>query len=67
MIDSLVKDFDSLPKLWRNNLIDCIQIEESQVCISVETGLGHPGHIFSGSSRSDPVYNLSGSDPDWIT
>ena len=35
--------------------------------ISVETGSGHPGHIFSGSSGSDPVYNLSGSDPDWIT
>ena len=34
---------------------------------SVETGSGHPGHIFSGSSGSDPVYNLSGSDPDWIT
>ena len=32
--------------------------------LSVETGSGHPGHIFSGS---DPVYNLSGSDPDWIT
>ena len=32
--------------------------------ISVETGPGHPGHIFSGS---DPVYRLSGSDPDWIT
>ena len=37
------------------------------VSISVETGSGHPGHIFSGSSGSDPVYNLSGSDPDWIT
>ena len=34
---------------------------------SVETGSGHPGHIFSGSSGSNPVYNLSGSDPDWIT
>ena len=34
---------------------------------SVETGSGHPGHIFSGSSGSDPVYNLSGSDPDWVT
>ena len=34
---------------------------------SVETGSGHPGHIFSGSSGSDPVYKLSGSDPDWIT
>ena len=34
---------------------------------SVETGSGHPGHIFSGSSGSDPVYNLSGFDPDWIT
>ena len=31
MIDRLVKDFDSLPKLY---LIDCIQIEESQVCIT---------------------------------
>ena len=34
---------------------------------SVETGSGHPGkpgNIFSGS---DPVYKLSGSDPDWIT
>ena len=38
----------------------------STVQISVETELGHPGHIFSGSSWSDPVYNLSGSDPDWI-
>ena len=40
------------------------------VSISVETGSGHPGqpgHIFSGSSGSDPVYKLSGSDPDWIT
>ena len=37
------------------------------VFVSVETGSGHPGHIFSGSSGSDPVYNLSGSDPDWIT
>ena len=34
---------------------------------SVETGSGQPGHIFSGSSRSDPVYKLSGSYPDWIT
>ena len=40
------------------------------ICVSVETGSGHPGqpgHIFSGSSGSDPVYKLSGSDPDWIT
>ena len=29
---------------------------------NVETGSGHPGHIFSGSSGSDPVYKLSGSD-----
>ena len=33
----------------------------------VETGSGHPGHpghILSGSSGSDPVYKLSGSDLD---
>ena len=30
----------------------------------VETGSGHPGHILSGSSGSDPLYKLSGSDPD---
>ena len=30
----------------------------------VETGSGHPGHIFSGSSGSDPLYKISGSDPD---
>ena len=35
MIDSLVKDFDSLPKLWRNNLTDYIQMEESQVCTAL--------------------------------
>ena len=37
------------------------------MCIRVETGsghLGHPGHILSGSSVSDPLYKLSGSDPD---
>jgi len=28
---------------------------------------GQPGHILSGSSGSDPVQKLSGSDPDWIT
>ena len=44
-----------------------IGIGNTKVQISVETGSGHPGHIFSGSSGSDPVYNLSGSDPDWIT
>ena len=43
------------------------QLNNLMVLISVETGSGHPGHIFSGSSGSDPVYNLSGSDPDWIT
>ena len=36
----------------------------------VETGSGHPGHpgqpghILSGSSGSDPLYKISGSDPD---
>ena len=37
------------------------------LCIRVETGSGHPGqlcHLLSGSSRSDPVYKISGSDPD---
>ena len=43
------------------------------VCIRVEAGLGHPGHpghpghsghILSESSGSDPLYKLSGSDPD---
>ena len=39
--------------------------------IRVETGSGHPDylgqvdHIFSGSSGSDLVYKLSGSDPDY--
>ena len=42
----------------------CCDHEIYKVLYSVETGSGHPGHIFSGS---DPVYNLSGSDPDWIT
>ena len=40
------------------------------ILVSVETGSGlpgQPGHIFSGSSGSDSVYKLSGSDPDWIT
>ena len=40
--------------------------------VSVGTRSGHPGppgHILSGSSRFDPVYEISGSDPDilyWI-
>ena len=40
------------------------------ICDRVETGSGHlgyrgqPGHVLSGSSRSDPVYKISGSDPD---
>ena len=32
--------------------------------VRVKTGSGHPGHIFSGSSGSDPLYKISGSDPD---
>ena len=43
-----------------------VAILSSYVCI---TGLklGHPcqpGHILSGSSRPDPLYKISGSDPD---
>ena len=30
----------------------------------IETGSGHLGHGLSGSSGSDPVYKISGSDPD---
>ena len=33
----------------------------------VETGSGQPGHIFAGLPRSNPLYKISGSDPDWIT
>ena len=52
----------------RGDLIETYKILNGYYDInSVETGSGHPGHIFSGSSGSDPVYNLSGSDPDWIT
>ena len=32
----------------------------------VETGSGHPGHVLARSSGSDPLYKISGSDPDWI-
>ena len=42
-------------------------VKLNTVYIRVETGSGHPGHpghIFSGSSRSDPDYKISGSDPD---
>ena len=28
--------------------------------------LGQLGHFVAGSSGSDPLYKLSGSDPDWI-
>ena len=31
--------------------------------IKVETGLSHLGQRGSGSSRFDPVYRISGSDP----
>ena len=40
--------------------------------IRVETGSGYPGHlgqpchVLSGSSGSDPVYKISGSDPDSV-
>ena len=33
----------------------------------VETGLGHsgqPGHVLSGSTGSDLLYKISGTDPD---
>ena len=42
------------------------------VLIRVETGLGQPGYpgqpgnVLSGFSKSDPVYKISGSDPDLV-
>ena len=36
--------------------------------ISIATRLGHPdhpGHIFPGSTRSDQLYKISGSGPDF--
>ena len=36
----------------------------TEMGIRVETGLGHPGHILSGSSGYDPLYKISGSDLD---
>ena len=35
-----------------------------KLCIRVETGSGHPGHILFGSCGSDPVYKISWSDLD---
>ena len=37
------------------------------ICMRVDTGLGHlgqPGHVLLGSSRSDPVDKVLGSDLD---
>ena len=52
-----------LPKPDSNNWFST-----SVVTGSGHPGLpGHPGHVLSGSSGSDPLRNLSGSDPDWIT
>ena len=42
------------------------------VHIRVETGSGHPGypgqpgHVLSRSSGSDPLYKISGCDPDSV-
>ena len=46
--------------------------EDYIVSTRVETRLGHlgypgqPDQVLSGSSGSDPVYKISGSDPDSI-
>jgi len=34
VIDSIVKDYDSLPKSWRSDLIERIQPEQPQVILS---------------------------------
>ena len=57
---------DCCNNILNSTLMLCFEISQV-IRTSVETGSGRPGHIFSGSSGSDPVYNLSGSDPDWIT
>ena len=46
-------------------------LPEDDTCTSVVTGSGHPdhlgqpGHILPGSMGSDPLYKVSGSDPDF--
>ena len=60
----------NLQRYFTNTMSTCTRRNEADMQLSVETGSGHPGHpghIFSWSYGSDPVYNLSGSDPDWIT
>ena len=52
------------------SVIPSFNVSLGYVPIRVETGLGHPdypgqpGHVLSGSSGSDTVYEISGSDPD---
>ena len=47
-----------------------VLIIHNYVSVRVETGSGHQGylgklcHVLSRSSPSDPVYKISGSDPD---
>ena len=63
MMDHYESHHDAIDDAHSYHTSSLIQ-EELWIHNSVETGSGHPGHIFSGSSGSDPVYNLSGSDPD---
>ena len=35
MVDAIAKDYDRLPRSWRDNLIRFIQPEQSQVCFAV--------------------------------
>ena len=39
-------------------------IGDSLIYAGVETGSGHLGHVLSGSSGSDLVYEISRSDSD---
>ena len=43
-------------------IMNCISSKSMET--RVETRSGHPGHILSRSSGPDPLYKISGSDPD---
>ena len=55
-----------------DDFVECLNEIYAHLSVQsrVETGLdylgnpGHPGHVFSGSSGSDPLYKISRSDQD---
>ena len=67
--DGTLNDRQPLIQVMYGKIIDIILFSFmiAHMHTRVETGSGHPGHpghILSGSSGSDPLYKLSGSDPD---